>query len=298
MLEVPPMNFLTVKSPSKINLVLRVLRRRPDGYHDLVTLFHRISLADTIQIRKNSGKFKLRCSNPSLPVGEKNLITKTYHLLQRRFPRLPGVSVFLKKKVPVGAGLGGGSGNAAAFLMGMNRLCRLKLSRSEMIELASKLGADVAFFILNSNQAIGLGKGERLKKYPLKRRLFFVLAASGRGLSTKEVYENMRGKIEKGVSLTKVSREITMLCAFLARKKPAQAEAFLRNDLERSAFEIRPSLRNTIESFKKRGIQLTRMTGSGPTVFGICGSLREAKRTAKGLRKDLPSNTILICHSF
>lgn len=293
----PRMKSLKVKSPAKINLSLRVLRRRPDGYHDLVTLFHRISLADEIKIRQNSKGFELRCSDPLLPVDEKNLITKTYRLLQQRFPKLPGVSVFLTKKVPVGAGLGGGSGNAAAFLLGMKRLFRLKMSQSEMMALGGRLGADIPFFILNCNQAMGLGKGEKLKKLSLKRKLYFVLAASSEGLSTRDVYENMKGKI-RPVSLTKVSREITMLCAFLARKKVAQAGAFLSNDLEYSAFEIRPSLRNIIESFKKRGIQLTRMTGSGPTVFGICFSLREAERAAKDLRKDLPANKILICSSF
>lgn len=291
------MKTLTLKSPAKINLSLRVLRRRPDGYHDLVTLFHRISLADTLKLTKQKTGITLRCSNPELPVDDSNLIVKAYRILQREVPGLGGVSVFLKKKVPVGAGLGGGSSNAGHFLLGMKKLYGLKVSKKKLLAMGAKLGADVPFFIHNMSQGIGIGRGDRIKKVPLKTKYTFVLAASKQGLSTRDVFENLRGKI-RPVSLTKVSREITMLCAFLARKKTAQIGPFLQNDLELSAFELRPSLRHVISVFNKRGIQLSRMTGSGPTVFGILAHLRGAKRALKELRQDLPSNEILLCRSY
>lgn len=298
------MKSLTLKSPAKINLSLRILRRRPDGYHDLVTLFHRISLSDTLTLMKQKEGFSLRCSDKTLPAGEGNLITKAYRLLQTKMPGLGGVSVVLKKKIPVGAGLGGGSSNAGHFLLGMKKLYGLKISQKELLVLGSRLGADVPFFIHNMSQGIGIGKGDRIKKVPLKAKYTFILAASKKGLSTRDVYENLRGKIKalpagrQAVSLTKVSREITMLCAFLAQKKMAKIDPLLQNDLELSAFELRPSLRSVIAAFNKRGIQLSRMTGSGPTVFGMLIHPGGAKRAVQELRRDLPENEILLCQSY
>lgn len=291
------MRSLTLLSPAKLNLYLRITGRRPDGYHNLVTLFHRISLADTLRLTKTPSGFFLKCSDPSLPINESNLITKAYRLLQARFPGLGGVRVHLKKRIPVGAGLGGGSSNAAFFLLGMKRLYRLRISGPELLKLGGRLGADVPFFIHNFNQGLGIGKGDKIRKKLAKARHSFILAASEEGLSTQKVYENLRGR-RGSASLTKVSREITMLCDFLAPKKYDKAGPFLHNDLELSAFELRPSLRRVLENFKRRGIPLVKMTGSGPTVFGILQDPREARRRIKELQRDLPSNKILLCHSF
>jgi 4-diphosphocytidyl-2-C-methyl-D-erythritol kinase len=291
------MQSLTVKSPAKINLALKIIRRRPDGYHELATLFHRVSLADSIMIKKRKEGFQLRCSNPALPVDEANIITKAYRVLQERVKNLGGAEVFLKKQIPVGAGLGGGSGNAAAFLVGMKKLYRLKISTAELLIMGSRLGADVPFFIHNINQGLGIGKGDKIQPLKTQTRHWFVLVASRQGLSTKEVYKNTIPP-SKPLSLTKVSRAITMLSAFLEKRAYGQVEAFLENDLEHSAFRLRPSLRNVITRIKKQGAPLTRMTGSGPTVFSILPDFRSAKRLVKKLRRLLPSKQILLCHSF
>lgn len=290
------MDSLILKSPAKINLALRVLRRRPDGYHELATLFHRISLCDTLRLEK-SKIFSLRCSDPKLSTGEDNLIAKAYRALQTQIPNLGGVSVTLTKKIPLGAGLGGGSSNAASFLLGMKKLYRLKISSKKLAVLGAKLGADIPFFIHNLGQAIGLGRGDKIQNRPSPTKHTFLLATSYQGLSTRDVYEHLRGKL-RPVSLTKVTPEITMLCAFLAQKKYVQAGKYCKNDLERSAFELRPSLRKILESFKKRGMPLVRMTGSGPTVFALCPSLREAKRVQKKMQRDLSSYKVLLCQSL
>ncbi|MFA5160593.1 MAG: 4-(cytidine 5'-diphospho)-2-C-methyl-D-erythritol kinase, partial [Candidatus Omnitrophota bacterium] len=133
------MKKIILKSPAKLNLHLRILGKRSDGYHELLTLFHRISLADTIIIRKNSGSFKLTTNIPSLETGEGNLITKAYRALQKKFPKLGGVSVRLTKRIPLGAGLGGGSSNAAFFLLGMKKLFGLKISSKELFAMGKKL---------------------------------------------------------------------------------------------------------------------------------------------------------------
>ena len=291
------MKSLKILSPAKINLYLKITGRRSDGYHNLVTLFHRISLADTLRLRRRPSGFSLKCSNPDLPLNEDNLITKAYRLLQERFPKIGGVSVYLKKQIPVGAGLGGGSSNAAFFLLGMKKLYGLKISRPELLTIGSQLGADVPFFLWDVPQAIGTEKGDRLQPKPSKTRLKFALVVDNKGLATREVYQNLPKNLPPA-SLTKITREITMLCAFLAQHQVEKAGSLLQNDLELSAFKLRPSLRRIIEIFKKRGIPFARLTGSGPTVFGIVSDIRDVKRRVEELRKDLLSSRILLCHSF
>lgn len=297
------MKMLTLQSPAKINLSLRVLRRRPDGYHELATLFHRISLRDTLTLKKQKN-FSLVSTNKKLPVDETNIITKAYRLLQKTCPKMGGVGVRLKKVIPLGAGLGGGSSNAAAFLIGANRLYRLGLTEAKLAALGGQLGADVPFFVYNIKQGIGIGRGDKIKKVKKSGKLNLILATTDAGLSTRDVYENLR-KVNlarpagrQAASLTKVSRDITMLCTFLADKRLDRIAPFLRNDLEPSAFDLRPSLRRVIEIFRKRGIPLARMTGSGPSVFGVLPNLREAKTIVRQLRRDLPNYNIRICYSY
>lgn len=292
------MHSLTVASPSKVNLYLKIIRKRPDGYHDLYTLFHRISLRDTLKLKKNSAPgLKLTCSNPKLSLGEDNLITKAYRALQAEYPQLGGVSAHLEKVIPIGAGLGGGSGNAAALLLGLKRLYGLPISLKRLTRIGAKLGADVPFFIHNINQAIGLGIGDRLKPKPLKRRLWFVLAVSDQGLSTPAVYKSLSYP-PKGPSLTKVSRAVTMLCDFLEGRNSQQLSQALENDLEAAAFLLRPSLRVLIERLKKLGAPAVRMSGSGPTVFAIFYNSRTAQNFAQKLRKVQLAKKVLVCHSF
>ncbi len=142
-----------------------------------------------------------------------------------------------------------------------------------------------------------MGGEKKQKKKPTRPRHIFLLAASLRGLSTKKVYENLRVRL-RPVSLTKASLAITMLCAFLEKKKYGRIERLLENDLEAAAFDLRPSLRKVLEGFRKHGIRLVRMTGSGPTVFAVLSHLREAKRIQKLLKQDLPSYKILLCRSY
>ena len=289
------MKSVTLKSPAKLNLFLRVLCRRADGYHDLVTVFHRLSLADTIKIKK-APVYSLRCSNPALPTGGDNLITKAWRLLKKRFPGLGPVRVYLKKTIPVGAGLGGGSSNAAAFLLGMKRLYGLRISKKELLELGGKLGADVPFFIHNINQAIGIGVGDVIQSKPAKTRQWFVLLISKRPLWTKEVYRKLSRPLPE-VSLTKLSHAAILLCNFLDKKKLGPVAKLLQNDLESSAFLLRPSLQGIIRKVTKLGVPTVRMTGSGPTVFALVKSLREANRLARNLRSGFPSLKIVVCHT-
>lgn len=291
------MHTLTIQSPAKLNLHLRILGKRPDGYHDLLTLFHRISLADTIRIRKSLRPFKLTTNIPSLETGENNLITKAYRLLQQRYPNLGGVSVHLTKRIPLGGGLGGGSSNAAFFLLGMKRLFRLNLSLPELLKMGKKLGADVPFFLLKTRQAMAWGIGEKIQKTSRGARLWFLLLVSNEGLNTKKVYQSLAWK-GKPLSLTKEKGIVKILRYFLGRKRIREAAEWVRNDLESSAFRMRPSIPKAIATISHLGVPFVRMTGSGATVFAVFSSRQEVNAFARKLKRCPSPYRKVICHSF
>jgi 4-diphosphocytidyl-2-C-methyl-D-erythritol kinase len=274
------MPTLIITSYAKLNLFLKVVGRRPDGYHKLVSIFHRISLHDTLHLTRRKQGFLLRCSKFGLSCGEDNLITRAYRLLQHRFPTLGGVSVRLRKNIPLGGGLGGGSSNAASFLLGMKKLYHLDLSNKELMRLGLRLGADVPFFLMNSNQAIVRGIGEKLVKRPIQKKKWFVLIVSIKGLATRKVYQNLPRRLP-AVSLTKIEHAVKLICNFLEGDSNSSLGQWLCNDLEQSAFCLRPSLRKLLDRFQKLDITTARMSGSGPTLFAILSSRNEAIKIAR-----------------
>ncbi|MFA7254937.1 MAG: 4-(cytidine 5'-diphospho)-2-C-methyl-D-erythritol kinase [Candidatus Omnitrophota bacterium] len=291
------MQALTLKSPAKLNLYLRILGKRPDGYHKLLTLFHRISLVDTIVIRKSSQGFKLSTNIASLETGEGNLITRAYRELQRKFPRLGGVSVRLTKRIPLGAGLGGGSSNAASFLLGMKKLFRLKISRQELFSIGKRLGADVPFFLSEARQAMAWGIGDKLQKVPSGVRLGFLLLVTDQGLNTKKVYQKL-ARSGRPLSLTKEKRIARILRSFLASKRVREASEFARNDLEIPAFRLMPSIPKAITALKNFGVPYVLMSGSGATVFAAFSSREEALDLSKRLKEVPFPFRKVICHSY
>ncbi len=291
------MKTLTLRSPAKLNLHLKILRKRTDGYHELLTLFHRISLADTIIIRKSSRDFKLTTNIPSLETGEGNLITKAYRALQEKFPELGGVSVRLTKRIPLGGGLGGGSSNAAVFLLGMKKLFRLKLSRQELFSIGKKLGADVPFFLLEARQAMAWGIGDKLQQVPCRTRLGFLLLVTNQGLNTKKVYQELDWS-GRPLSLTKERRIAKILRSFLEGKRIREASTCARNDLEIPAFCLMPSVRKAMAVLKGLGAPFVLMSGSGATVFAAFSSRKEVLDLSKRLKEVPFPFRKVICHSL
>lgn len=302
-------------SPAKLNLYLKVVGRRPDGYHELVTIFHRISLCDTLTLRKQKSGFRLTCSNPKLSCKEDNLITRAYRELQKEIPDLGGVSVRLAKKIPMGGGLGGGSGNAGVFLVAMNRLYGLKIPLKRLTRIGARLGADVAFFVQDAVQAVGTGVGETLQKIPSKTRHSFVLALSSKGLNTKLVYQTFsksQGRfsatpgtiksyartVPQGArQLTFAKRVARLLLSSLAKKNYDKVAALTVNDLEIPALRLRPEIGKTMQRLGKSGLTAVRMSGSGPTVFGIARNEKEARSLASQLHKIDRSRKYIVCHT-
>ncbi len=271
------MKKIILKSPAKVNLYLRIVGRRPDGYHKLDTLFHRLSLADTLTLTQKDSGFSFS-SNADLPEREGNLLFKAYVELQKSFPKLGGVHAKLVKRIPIGAGLGGGSSNAAFFLLGMDRLYGLKISQARLMKIGVRVGADVPFFLLQKNQARALGIGEKLKALPAKNKKWFLLLTDPKPLSTPAVYKKYR---EQNGGFSKKSVDLNESV----------------NDLQPSALALRPSLQKTFKLLEKGGAESVLLSGSGPTVFAVSDSQEKIKSLLKSLAAPLRKRVIL-CHSL
>ena len=271
------MKKVTLKSPAKVNLYLRIVGRRPDGYHQLDTIFHRVSLSDTLTLSKRSAGFSFS-SNAQLPAREGNLLFKAYCELQKKIPKLKGVHAKLVKRIPIGAGLGGGSSNAAFFLLGMIKLYGLRISNQELMKMGVRVGADVPFFLLQKSQAHARGIGEKLKAQIVKQKLYFLLLTDSRPLSTIAVYRHYR---EQNAGFSKASRNSIELV----------------NDLQSAAVALRSSIKKSLTALIRYGAESVLMSGSGPTVFSVSESEKQIKRLSQMLPSRLRNRAIL-CHSL
>jgi len=286
------MRSLKISSPAKVNLFLKVLGRRNDGYHELQTLFHRISLQDQIILRKISEpELRLITNHPKLSRTRSNIIFQVYQALQKVAKWEGGVEVKLKKNIPVAAGLGGGSSNAAHFMLGMNRLFNLKLSFKTSVQLGAQLGSDVPFFLYKVNQAIGTGRGEKIKCFPSKNKFWFVLIIPPFGIPTPLVYKRLKAR-----PLTRISRDATITSADLRCNRDGYPP--LHNDLFSASCRIRPELKRIDVLFDQLGATRRLMSGSGSTMFSIHKSRREAKRIAQIFKRRRPDVKIFICRTY
>jgi 4-diphosphocytidyl-2-C-methyl-D-erythritol kinase len=250
---------------AKVNLCLRVLARRGDGYHDIDTILHAISLADEIEaVADGSGEVRVvvRAGAPvgALPAEEDDLVTRAARALAARSPRPVGARVEVVKRIPVGAGLGGGSSDAAATLLALNELWGLRLGRAQLAEVASGLGSDVPFF-LSGGSMRARGRGEVLSPVRVGARLWFVLGLATSPLLTREVYGRWSPRTGRGGE--------PGLTSALAAGDPSAVGRALRNDLEEAAFALRPELPEAKRALLDAGALGALVSGSGPTLFGL-----------------------------
>lgn len=288
------MRSLVIQSPAKVNLFLKVLGRRRDGYHELATIFHRISLQDQLILKKiNQPGFRLITTHPKLKRMRENLIYRAYQSLRKITSWKGGVQVTLKKKIPVAAGLGGGSSNAAHFLLGMNRLFHLGLPMKTLVRLGAELGSDVPFFLYGVNQAIGTGRGEKIKPFLSRNKFWFVLVISPFGIPTSLVYKRLKAR-----PLTRISHDATITSAFLSRYRNRFPP--LWNDLFQVSCRIRLELKQIGALFDQSGAVQRLMSGSGPTMFSIHKSKREAQRIARAIRAKKPAMNmkVRVCRTY
>jgi len=281
------MNSIALDAPAKINLYLDVLSRRKDGYHNIATIFQRIDLADRVKISKAKKGITLGCRGIPVPKGKTNLAYKAAHSMITEFELNTGLKININKKIPVAAGLGGGSSDAASVILGINRLFCLKASRARLIKIAKAIGADVPFFVSGYRSAIGRGIGERLKELKHKFRTNVVLVVPNIKIYTKTIYNSIK------IPLTKPALNVNMLAHILSGKNRDKAKALsLYNRFEDIVFASYPVTKRTkdILSFYA---DKTLLSGSGPTIFGLFNERKEARKAAAEIQKKWRWKTVL-----
>lgn len=257
---------LVLSSPSKVNLFFRVISKRPDGFHEIASLYQAVGLYDTLYFRKSS-HLSVTCSNPSLSTGESNLVTKAARLFFQKTGMESAADIHLVKNIPVEAGLGGGSGDAATTLWGLNELYGRPAGLSELMEWGATLGSDVAFFF-SSGCAYCTGRGEKLESLPpMDLPVKVTIVKPKEGLSTPLVYKNCR------VENFPLRSPEESLISF------QQGKGDFYNDLEIPAFSLLPSLKEIKTLLESAGFSHALMCGSGTAFFCLGeGSLEETTR--------------------
>lgn len=271
------------RAAAKLNLYLRVLGRRPDGYHEIETLFERIDLADELTFEAQPRALELSCSDPTLSCGDDNLIMQAAHRLQAATGTRQGVRMHLTKRIPIAAGLGGGSSDAAATLLGLNALWGLRRSPTDFVELAAQVGSDVPFFLAEAPFAIGRGRGELIEPIAQAQPFAFVLVVPPERLSTKDVYAGSQ------FNLTAPKPSVSIVAHALRNGSPRELAQGLWNDLEPEAIRRCPVIRNIQTCMRESGCLGTLVSGSGPAVFGLCENERHAHEIAQRIRQAYPS---------
>ena len=269
------MASVTLRAFAKINLSLRVSAVRPDGFHDVRTILQAIDLFDRVKCMARRGPFEIRCDMPGVPADRTNLVWKGAQLLweaARREGEARDAVVLLQKNIPMKAGLGGGSSDAAAALVGLRRLWKLRVPEERMHALAATLGSDVPFFLVGGT-ALGLGRGEDV--YPLEKlpRYWVLLVIPPFGIATKDAYE----WLDERAWTSSVSY---LPETWLGRTTP------LANDLEAPVAARHPVITQLKQRFTERGALMSAMSGSGSTVFGIFDSKSAAARAARAFSQE------------
>lgn len=260
-------------SPAKINLYLRVLRKRQDGYHDIASLMQRISLCDEMIFRPAAGGIRVRCPGSSLPENEENIVFRAAEAFFRRDSHLDGgIDIVVNKKIPVAAGLGGGSSNAATTLMTLNEIFECHYTTDDLMKIGVTLGADVPFFIF-AKTAWAFGIGEHLQIAESIPPFSLLLVNPRFELSTKLIYQNLNLRLTNKRIRYSIPRFLTV----------HDVAKGLFNDLETVSIRMHPVLADIKNSLMACGALGALMSGSGPTVFGIFEKEEQAIAAEKAL---------------
>jgi 4-diphosphocytidyl-2-C-methyl-D-erythritol kinase len=275
---------------AKVNLCLHVLGKRPDGYHELRTIFQTISLHDTLRLSLEPGAsgfgFFMTSSDPALPLGPENLVFRAVKVISTEVGFRGSVSVHLDKKIPVARGLGGGSSDAAAAIIGMLRLTGWQVPLPRLMEIAAGLGADVPFFLFGG-RALGVSRGDEI--YPLPnapKRSILVVSPREIGVSTKDAYQWLSAELTNSPSTHKILR----FCALCWSRQGAGVS----NDFEGPVFRRHPRLGEIRAGLLKRGAADAALAGSGSAVFGVFRNPAQARRAAR----EFPADSVFVVETL
>lgn len=283
------MRELVVEAPAKINLTLDVVGKRTDGYHELETVMHQINLVDTIHLKKDLKGINVNSNSNLIPLDENNLAYQAAAKMFKNYHIKEGIYIFIEKRIPVGAGLAGGSTDAAAVIIGINKLYELKADQNDIMQLAASIGSDVPFCVLGGT-AMARGRGEILQPLASTLNLSMVLVKPDFQLSTAEVY--------RAFNLNKVETRPDNT-AFLDTWKNCDIIGVTKN-IANVLESVSIRKHGEIALIKQKLIQLgalnALMSGSGPSVFGIFIDKRSAQQAGEIMKKDY--NEVYVVSSY
>jgi len=313
--------FVQIRAFSKINLILEVLGKRPDGYHELKSVMQSLALHDTVTIGYGDGvtfpvltktskpvfwlnhkdNFRLTCSDPNLPTDDRNLVTRAAKYIMREYGITQPVSIHLEKHIPVAAGLAGGSSDCAATLLGLNRLFGLNIpthctNQTSLMEIGKRFGADVPFCIManghkgdaatpDSVTALAEGIGEILTPLPPHPHVWVVLVCPHIPVSTANIFERLGGLVDASANVAPgaASNCDTMLQA-LAQGDLHKIAANFKNDLTQVTIKLHPEIQGIINETSNQGALGVAMSGSGPSIFGYFTNKEQAEKAQEKLQ--------------
>ena len=266
----------TLPSFAKINWDLHVLGKRPDGFHELCTIFQTISLHDSLTFAP-SDELSFTCSDPALPIDSSNLVVRAAEALRSEFGVTAGAAVHLDKRIPSPGGLGGGSSNAAVTLIGLSRLWGLDPDRERLGRIASALGSDVPFFLFGGT-AIGTGRGEVIEPVEDKQEEYMVVVSPDVAVSTSEVF----GLLNVPSLTSEASNRILRVCRSNAESVDLRGAA-LKNDLEPFVLDSYPEIARVRQKLEEHGAILVMLSGSGASVYAVFDKEETRQATIKAL---------------
>ena len=264
------------KAPAKINVCLNVVRKREDGYHDMEMVMTPIDLADRLSFSLEEEGIAVDSNSSSMPLNEKNIVYKTAQLVKNTYDVKSGVSIYIEKAIPIAAGLGGGSADAAATLRALNRLWGLDRSLEELADLGEKIGADVPFCVYGQT-AFVTGKGEKVKPLASFPPCWVIIVKPPKGISSWTVFKDLKVDDLPYYPIDKMVQSIN-------KGEYKESVACAGNALEGQAKKQNPSIEVIKNKMLKFGADTALMSGTGPTVFGLTKSYSKAKRMMNGLK--------------
>lgn len=271
------MEIVEEKAPAKINLSLDVLHKRDDGYHEMELVMTSIDLADRLTLTLlEENRILIESNNGFLPLDERNIAYRSAMLLKKQFNIRQGVHIYIEKNIPIAAGLGGGSSDAAATLRGLNRLWNIGLDLDELAELGAQIGSDVPFCIYGGS-AYAYGRGEKIKPLEEVPQCWVVLVKPRRGISSWTVFE--------GLDVDKLAHPDTesILDAIDCMDYSTMAD-HLGNALENISMHKQPKIEQIKQKMLQFGADTALMSGTGPTIYGLCQKYSRAQRVFNGLK--------------
>jgi len=270
----------SLPSFAKINLHLEILGKRADGFHELCTVFQTVSLHDVIRFEA-SDTLTLACSDRRIPTDDRNLVLKAAKALRQRSGTPHGAKIYLEKQIPSPGGLGGGSSNAAAALIGLSRLWNIGMSREDVLEIGGTLGSDVPFFFYGGT-ALGTGRGEHIEPLDDILEECLLIVTPNVRVSTRTAFERIDGR-----NLTNESpKRILQNCRFDAKSFDLRHTA-LKNDFEASVFDAEPEIKRVKETLLGHGAVRAMLSGSGASVFAVFDKQETRQATLKAIENEI-----------